>query len=113
MGIGKARILKTTVLASIASPLAFVMVALVAAFAYEPAAIARGDHLASLGLRVGACSGCGMCGMSRAFSALAHGDLDKALSYNRAVIVVFPSFVVVALVCGVALVWLARRPLRV
>lgn len=33
---------------------------------------------------------CPGCGMTRAISSLAHGDIRKAVRYNRLVVVVFP-----------------------
>ncbi len=33
---------------------------------------------------------CWGCGMTRAFSCLAHGDLDRALAFNRGVVIVGP-----------------------
>jgi hypothetical protein len=33
---------------------------------------------------------CRVCGMTRALSALLHGDLDAAWGFNRGVLVVFP-----------------------
>ena len=38
-------------------------------------AIARGEHYAWTGYVRPPCGGCGLCGMSRGLSALAHGDL--------------------------------------
>lgn len=36
---------------------------------------------------------CWGCGMTRAFSCVVHGNLHKALGYNKLVIIVFPLIV--------------------
>lgn len=100
------------VFAALAAPLVMSAFALFASVAYTPEAIARQDHLAPFGVRFAPCPGCVMCGMSRAFSAFAHGDVSRAVELNPAVVVFFPLFV--ALVAGLvwAVVRLARRPIR-
>jgi hypothetical protein len=100
------------VFAALGAPLVMSAFALFASVAYSPAAIGRQDHLAFLGVRFAPCPGCVMCGMSRAFSAFAHGDLALAVELNPGVVVFFPLFL--ALVVGLvwAVVRLARRPIR-
>ena len=100
------------VFAALAAPLVTSAYALFASVAFAPDAIARQEHLAFLGVRFAPCPGCVMCGMSRAFSAFAHGDFARAVELNAGVVVFFPLFV--ALVAGLvwAVVRLARRPIR-
>lgn len=104
--------LNGVVFAALGAPLAMSVFALVASVAYTPEAVARQDHLAAFGVRFAPCPGCVMCGMSRAFSAFAHGDVSRAVALNPAVVVFFPLFV--ALVAGLvwAIVRLARSPIR-
>lgn len=47
---------------------------------------------------------CWGCGMTRALSSLAHGELGRAVEFNRGVIVVAPLLLVVALQ------WIRGRP---
>lgn len=90
----------------------FTACALGLSFAFEAPAIARGEHLAALGLTLPACPGCGMCGMSRAFAAFSHGHFSRALAYNAAVVVVWPLFLVMTLACVWGVIQLFRHPLR-
>ncbi|MFO0611486.1 MAG: DUF2752 domain-containing protein [Polyangiaceae bacterium] len=99
------------VLAALGGPLVTAGFALYASFAYDPAAIARQEHLAFLGVRLAPCPGCVLCGMSRAFAAFAHGEFSRALAFNPGVVVFFPLFclLLVALIVGV--VRLVRNPI--
>lgn len=90
----------------------FTGAALVLSFAFEVPAIARGEHLAALGLSLPACPGCGMCGMSRAFAAFSHGHFASAFAYNPAVVVVWPLFLAMTLTCLWGVIHLVRHPLR-
>jgi uncharacterized protein DUF2752 len=85
---------------------------LVLSFAFGPAAIARGEHLAALGLSFPPCPGCAMCGMSRAFACFSHGEFSRALEFNAGVVVLWPLFVALTLACAWGLLHLFRHPLR-
>ena len=81
-------------LALLAPPAAL---ALALGFAFGPEAVARGTPWHLLGLEAPTCPGCALCGMTRAFSALAHGDLDRALALHPAVMIAWPLAWLVAL----------------
>jgi hypothetical protein len=81
-------------------------------FVFGPSAIARGEHLAALGVSLGPCSGCGMCGMSRAFSCFSHGEFARAFEFNPGVVVLWPLFLAMTLACAWAVFHLFRHPLR-
>ena len=49
-------------------------------------------------------SECFGCGMTRALSCVAHGELFKAFAYNRGVVIVGP------LLVGIAVRWVLGRP---
>jgi hypothetical protein len=86
--------------------------ALGASVLVDPEGIARQEHVAWLGVRFAPCPGCALCGMSRAFSALAHGDLAHAQDFNRGVLLAWPLTVLAVAVSLFGLSWLARHPLR-
>jgi len=90
----------------------FTAASLVISFVFAPVEIARGDHLAAVGLSLAPCPGCGMCGMSRAFASFSHGDFSRALEFNPGVVVVWPLFLVMTLACVWGLLQLVRHPLR-
>ncbi len=82
--------MRTFLIVIVALPGIGAALALVLAFMYEPSAIAGGEHLMGFAGQLPPCSGCGLCGMSRAFSALSHGHVQNAVHFNRAVLVVWP-----------------------
>jgi hypothetical protein len=86
--------------------------ALGASVLVDPEGIARQEHVAWLGVRFAPCPGCALCGMSRAFSALAHGELARAQAFNRGVVLAWPLTIVAVAVSLFGLLWLARHPLR-
>gem|GEM_PF-2059013 len=90
----------------------FTAASLVISFVFAPAAIARGEHLATLGLSPAPCPGCAMCGMSRAFASFSHGDFARAFELNPGVVVFWPLFLVMTLACVWGLFQLVRHPLR-
>ena len=90
----------------------FTGASLLISFVFTPAAIAGGEHLSALGLSLAPCPGCGMCGMSRAFSSFSHGELARALELNPGVVVVWPLFLVLTLACVWGVIQLIRHPLR-
>lgn len=71
--------------------------ALAATIAFSPEALASGAPWSSLGLAAPGCTGCWLCGMSRAFAALGHGQLAVAVQYNPLVLVAWPLAWAVAL----------------
>jgi hypothetical protein len=64
--------------------------ALAVSFAFEPAELARGAPWQLLGIEAPACSGCALCGMSRAFAAAAHGRLGEALQSHGGIVLAWP-----------------------
>ncbi|MDH5491619.1 MAG: DUF2752 domain-containing protein [Myxococcales bacterium] len=109
---GRERWLNGILVAVIALPGIWAAGALTASFVWTPEGIAAGEHLDALGLHLNACSGCGLCGMSRAFSALSHGDFGAAFEYNPGVFGAWPLFWVLAFVSAWGAIHLLRRPLR-
>jgi hypothetical protein len=103
--------LNAIVLAALGGPLATAGFAIYASFAFGPEAIARQEHLAFLGVHFAPCPGCVMCGMSRAFSAFAHGDLSRAVAFNPGVVVFFPLFCLLIVGLGVGIARLVRNPI--
>jgi len=65
--------------------------------AFEPEALARGAPWHLVGLQAPACPGCALCGLSRAFSAAAHGRLAEAIAFHPAVVLAWPAAWAVAL----------------
>ncbi|MEZ4441515.1 MAG: DUF2752 domain-containing protein [Polyangiaceae bacterium] len=107
-----ARLLTASVQVALVLPVAFAVVALLCGAWYPPEAIAAGAHWDVLGWSPPPCPGCGMCGMSRAFSALLHGRLGQAWAFNPAVVLVFPAVLGAAVVAGTALWRFWQHPLR-
>ena len=64
--------------------------ALVASFAWDVEAMGAGGPWRVLGLVPQVCPGCAACGLSRAFSALSHGELARALHFNASVAALYP-----------------------
>lgn len=79
---------------------------------YSPSAIAAQEHLGPFARAMPACGGCGLCGMSRAFSAISHGELQSAIDFNPGVLIVWPLMWVLLAVSifGVYRLW--RHPVR-
>ena len=77
-------------IAVVAAPGVAAALCLGLSFAFDPVAIAAGEHLGASSEGAVACSGCVLCGMSRAFSAMSHGDWAAALAFNRGVVVAWP-----------------------
>lgn len=100
------------VFASLGAPFVLSAYALVASFVFDPGAIARQEHVAFLGVKFAPCPGCVLCGMSRAFSALAHGDVDRAIAFNGGVVVFFPLFCLMVVGFFLGILRLARSPIR-
>lgn len=72
-------------------------VVLLVSFGWPPEAIAAGAPWTELGFRPVACVGCALCGLSRAFSLLSHGEVLVAMSLNPLVFFAWPLTWVVAL----------------
>jgi hypothetical protein len=70
------------------SPLAILI--LWGSFAFDPSDIANGDHMRWLGLAMQSCSGCGLCGLSRAFSMMSHCQWTDAIELNPLVLLFWP-----------------------
>ena len=98
--------------AVVALPGAGSALALMLSFIFDPAAVGAGRHLGPFAALATPCSGCGLCGMSRAFSCLSHGRLDAALAYNSAALVVYIAVWSLLLASLFGLRSLARRPPR-
>ena len=109
--------IRAVVFAALALPLAFGLLSAAVSAIYTPAEIATGAHWAAVGWATSgwappACAGCGMCGMSRAFAAVMHGDLAGAWSYNPMVVVVFPAVMTAMTAAAWAIVRFVREPLQ-
>ena len=76
---------------------------LLVSFQWTPEAMAAGAPLQVLGVEAQSCSGCSLCGMSRAFSAASHLRIEEALDYNRAIVVAYPAAALVAVAGPIAL----------
>jgi hypothetical protein len=79
----------------------FALLALLFSAAFGPEAMAGGAALQALGVEPRSCPGCPLCGMSRAFSCVTHGEFARALEFNRGVALAYPLAVALAL-CGPA-----------
>jgi hypothetical protein len=79
--------------------------------AITPGAIERGEIVLSPPCSIKAITGrdCPTCGLSRAFAALGHGDLDGARRYHRGAPFLYGSYLVGA---GIALAGTLRALLR-
>lgn len=104
--------INAVVLASLSAPLVLSAYAVAASFAFSPEAIARQEHVAFLGVKFAPCPGCVLCGMSRAFSAFAHGDVARAMELNAGVVAFFPLFCLMVIGFAVGIVRLVRSPIR-
>ncbi len=93
-------------------PAMIALVPLSAAASFGPEALARGEHLRWIGLTQQQCAGCAMCGMSRALSALVHGDLLAAWQYHPGVFVTGPLLVTVVVTSFWGLRRIRRDPPR-
>lgn len=106
------RALGAVVHAALALPLVFGVGACAIAMAFSPEEVASGAFYEWFGFTAPSCPGCPMCGMSRAFSALLHGDPSAAIALNAMVVVVFPAVLLASGACALGIVQLAREPLR-
>ena len=59
-------------------------------FAFDPIEVAKGEHLTWLNVSLQQCPGCGLCGLSRAFSLASHGFFVEALRLNWLVGAFYP-----------------------
>jgi hypothetical protein len=106
------RLLARLLVALVALPGAFALTSLTVSFAFDPAQIARGDHLRAFGISLAPCPGCALCGMSRAFSAWSHGQWLAAIELHAGVVLAWPAFALLAIVSAVAAARLWREPPR-
>ncbi len=83
-------------------------VALAASLIFTPEQIAGGQHFAWLGWVPPPCTGCALCGASRAFASASRLDLAGALALNPLVALLYPT----ALTLALAGPWLALHLLR-
>jgi len=54
-------------------------------------AMSDGAPLRLVGLTPTECPGCLLCGMSRAFTAMSHGELARAIDFNPLVVLAYPT----------------------
>lgn len=73
--------------------------------AFTPEELGAGALQRSLGFEARACTGCSLCGLSRAFAHTSRGELRSALTLNPGVIVAFPA--AAALVASLPWAWRA------
>lgn len=106
------RAFQAFLLALVASPGLASAAALIVSFTFQVDAIAAQEHLGGFAHLFPPCSGCGLCGMSRAFSAFSHGHWDAALRLNGAVVVLWPMAWLMCFVSlfGVYRLW--RQPVQ-
>ncbi len=109
---GPDRVLTAVAMAPLALLAGLGLFALGASVLVDPEGIARQEHVAWLGVRFAPCPGCAFCGMSRAFSALAHGDFALARDFNPGVVLAWPLTVVAVALSLFGLARLVRIPLR-
>ena len=109
---GPDRVLTAVAMAPLAVLAGLGLFALGASVLIDPQGIARQEHVAWLGVRFAPCPGCALCGMSRAFSALAHGDFALAREFNPGVVLAWPLTVTAVALSLFGLARLARIPLR-
>lgn len=98
--------------AAIALPGVLAGSVIVVSFIFTPEAIAQNDHLVWLGLAPDPCVGCGLCGMSRAFSAFSHGAISRAIAYHRGVVVAWPLAAILTPAAAFGVVRTLRTPPR-
>jgi hypothetical protein len=72
---------------------------------FDPGEIEAGRHLETVGVSAEPCPGCGLCGLSRAFSAVSHLDVRSAIEQNAAVIWTYP----LAALSALAGPWIALK----
>ncbi|MEM7609128.1 MAG: DUF2752 domain-containing protein [Myxococcota bacterium] len=98
--------------ALVAAPGVASAIVLAISFRYDVPAIASSEHFGPLAGRFLPCTGCGLCGMSRAFAAFSHGHWEAALSLNAGVAVLWPMawLVIGVSLFGVYRLW--RHPVR-
>jgi hypothetical protein len=89
------------------APLA--LAALAASRLWSVEAIGDGAPVRLLGLTPQPCPGCVLCGMSRAFTAVSHGQFGRALEFNPLVFLAYPAAWFVVGAGLFALVHFARR----
>jgi hypothetical protein len=89
-GVRTERSLQRFLLALVATPGLASGAALVVSFIFAAPSIAAREHLGPFAHVLAACSGCSLCGMSRAFASLSHGDLEAAIAFNPGVLLLWP-----------------------
>lgn len=90
------------------APLA--LAALAASRLWSVEAMAEGAPVRALGLTPQPCTGCVLCGMSRAFTAASHGDFGAALEFNPLVVLAYPAtWALVGAAAFIALRFTKRR----
>lgn len=99
-------------MALVASPGLASGAALIISFLFTAPAIAAREHLGPFARAVSACGGCSLCGMSRAFASLSHGQFDAAVAFNPGVLLVWPLAWVVVGVSAFGVYRLRRHPVR-
>lgn len=71
-------------------------------------AMADGAPLKLFGLTPTPCTGCVLCGMSRAFTAMSHGEPARALEFNPLVALFYPAAWALIAAALVSVVRIAR-----
>mgnify|MGYP002777813209 len=89
------------------APLA--LAALAASRLWSVEAMGGGAPARLLGLTPQPCPGCVLCGMSRAFTAVSHGEFARALAFNPLVVLAYPAAWFVVGAGLFALLHFARR----
>lgn len=54
-------------------------------------AMSAGAPVRLLGFTPSECPGCLLCGMSRAFTAMSHGEFSRAVEFNPLVVLAYPA----------------------
>jgi hypothetical protein len=104
--------LKALVYFALALPVALGLAAGIVTVLYNPVEIEAGAHWAALGVALNPCLGCAMCGMTRAFSSVMHGNFSAAMDFNPLVVVMFPAVMLSTIAAGYAIAHFTRKPLQ-